>query len=678
MSSTSSSSGGAPSSGGGGTAGTSAERAGEFGGLRRSNRIRKPVAGATTNTAKENAAASWSDGSGALAAGADDGDTGAPWTEAEVTQFYHGLRQHGRAWKKIASELKNRTPEMVAALYEQNGGYLSLPPEHTSALALYKIIADRQRPRPAGSVASVGEQGPPSPPATRKSQRSATEPRRDRKRKLFDSPPPPADRSRRRSAITFSGRKELNDDRDMEAEEEEEEGYADEEEESVAGPRKGRGSTTTARSSTRRAPLEAPSSYAASSSGSGAQMTDALPPKLRAKWASSKHHLQPPPASRSTPTREAKRKRASDTRAESNDKAKAKIQTTLTNFMKSERTAKWSMYEWFCADMDRPFFEYNDFQHCLNEMGLGHITHLTRVEWGHVRSVMGKPRRFSQAFLQGERAKLHDYRANIRELRNGKSPISRSFYPPVSEIPLPMPIGVHALAFHPSQRRLSRGVVIAVGDGQYQVDFIDKQMNANLGGIWVADTDLMTHEPRSSFAADYPGQESPRTPTRAGSVTHVQYPQEDLQSMVGLLRLLLQKEQCIAQLREMNNKAESAVGRADECGEEFQKQYAHIVVSLAETNQLVEPALRRVHARSPLHSPEADRNVRWVFPSPTDSPSSSPVKPGNGHETAAAAPAGVTDTSASEPTSVSAPPPSTQPSASSSSTAAPAPPASEP
>ena len=83
MSSTSSS-GGTPS-GVGGTAGTS----GEFGGLRRSNRIRKPVAGATTTNTKENAAAS-SDGSGALAAGADDGDTGAPWTEAEVTQFYHG------------------------------------------------------------------------------------------------------------------------------------------------------------------------------------------------------------------------------------------------------------------------------------------------------------------------------------------------------------------------------------------------------------------------------------------------------------------------------------------------------------------------------------------------------------------------------------------------------------
>jgi hypothetical protein len=43
-------------------------------------------------------------------------------------------------------------------------------------------------------------------------------------------------------------------------------------------------------------------------------------------------------------------------------------------------------------------------------------------------------------------------------------------------------------------------------------------------------------------------------------VAHVQYPQEDLQSMVGLLRLLLQKEQCIAQLRDMNNKAESVLG----------------------------------------------------------------------------------------------------------------------
>jgi hypothetical protein len=57
-----------------------------------------------------------------------------------------GLRQHGRAWKKIASELKNRTPEMVAALYEQNGGYLSLPPEHTSALVRVPFFIAFQPP----------------------------------------------------------------------------------------------------------------------------------------------------------------------------------------------------------------------------------------------------------------------------------------------------------------------------------------------------------------------------------------------------------------------------------------------------------------------------------------------------------------------------------------------------
>jgi hypothetical protein len=64
--------------------------------------------------------------------------------------------------------------------------------------------------------------------------------------------------------------------------------------------------------------------------------------------------------------------------------------------------------------------------------------------------------------------------------------------------------------------------VIAVGDGQYQVEFIDKQMNGNLGGIWVADTDLMTHESRS-FSVDSALQGSPRTPTRASGTLNTPF-----------------------------------------------------------------------------------------------------------------------------------------------------------
>lgn len=124
---------------------TGGER-GEPGGLRRSNRIRKAAA-------KDSHALS--DGDAPVQS---DGDIGAPWTKDEVTKFYNGarstthqpskshmmgslgalvpigVREHGTAWKKIASELKNRTPEMVAALYQQYSGYLSLSPEHSSAL----------------------------------------------------------------------------------------------------------------------------------------------------------------------------------------------------------------------------------------------------------------------------------------------------------------------------------------------------------------------------------------------------------------------------------------------------------------------------------------------------------------------------------------------------------------
>lgn len=43
------------------------------------------------------------------------------------------LREHGTAWKRIASELHNRTPAMVAALYERHRGYLNLSSELTNA-----------------------------------------------------------------------------------------------------------------------------------------------------------------------------------------------------------------------------------------------------------------------------------------------------------------------------------------------------------------------------------------------------------------------------------------------------------------------------------------------------------------------------------------------------------------
>jgi hypothetical protein len=111
----------------------------------------------------------------------------------------------------------------------------------------------------------------------------------------------------------------------------------------------------------------------------------------------------------------------------------------------SSNMRHWCMYEWFYSTLDRDFFNENEFRACLRLMGLDHVstpivvrtvvghrhsrcdgfahvgvhqlTHLTRTEWSAVRSVIsseiGKPRRFSRAFLKVLNAR------GVMHVRNG-------------------------------------------------------------------------------------------------------------------------------------------------------------------------------------------------------------------------------------------------------------------
>ena len=49
-------------------------------------------------------------------------------------------------------------------------------------------------------------------------------------------------------------------------------------------------------------------------------------------------------------------------------------------------------------------------QELLHQLGMSHTTHLTRREWGLLRSSWGRPRRLSLSFLKEERIKLEAYR----------------------------------------------------------------------------------------------------------------------------------------------------------------------------------------------------------------------------------------------------------------------------
>ena len=77
---------------------------------------------------------------------------------------------------------------------------------------------------------------------------------------------------------------------------------------------------------------------------------------------------------------------------------------------------RWVMYEWFCSPVDYGWYADNEFTRVLQECGLGHVTQLMRREWGALRSLFGRGRRFSEAFLRQERGKLYAYRSQVRSL----------------------------------------------------------------------------------------------------------------------------------------------------------------------------------------------------------------------------------------------------------------------
>ncbi|KAE8677621.1 Always early, putative isoform 3 [Hibiscus syriacus] len=95
----------------------------------------------------------------------------------------------------------------------------------------------------------------------------------------------------------------------------------------------------------------------------------------------------------------------------------------LCNFLNSYLARRWCIFEWFYSTIDYPWFAKREFVEYLDHVGLGHIPRLTRVEWGVIRSSLGKPRRFSEQFLKEEREKLNQYRESVRrhytELRAG-------------------------------------------------------------------------------------------------------------------------------------------------------------------------------------------------------------------------------------------------------------------
>ncbi|KAH6808743.1 hypothetical protein C2S51_026526 [Perilla frutescens var. frutescens] len=167
----------------------------------------------------------------------------------------------------------------------------------------------------------------------------------------------------------------------------------------------------------------------------------------------------------------------------------------LSNCLSNQRLRRWCTYEWFYSAIDYPWFAKREFVEYLYHVGLGHVPRLTRVEWGVIRSSLGKPRRFSEQFLKEEKEKLNQYRDSVRkhytELREGL----RDGLP--TDLARPLSVGQRVIAIHPKTREIHDGSVLTVDHSKCRVQF-DRH---ELGVEFVMDIDCMPVNPFDNMPA---------------------------------------------------------------------------------------------------------------------------------------------------------------------------------
>ncbi|KAF5465516.1 hypothetical protein F2P56_015513 [Juglans regia] len=171
------------------------------------------------------------------------------------------------------------------------------------------------------------------------------------------------------------------------------------------------------------------------------------------------------------------------------------LKEKLSNSLSLYQAQRWCTFEWFYSAIDYPWFAKREFMEYLDHVGLGHVPRLTRVEWGVIRSSLGRPRRFSVQFLKEEREKLYQYRDSVRkhyaELRAG----TREGLP--TDLARPLSVGQRVIALHPRTREIHDGSVLTVDHSRCRIQFDRPE----LGVEFVMDIDCMPSNPLENMPA---------------------------------------------------------------------------------------------------------------------------------------------------------------------------------
>ncbi|XP_054268772.1 protein lin-9 homolog [Macrosteles quadrilineatus] len=314
-----------------------------------------------------------------------------------------------------------------------------------------------------------------------------------------------------------------------------------------------------------------------------------------------------------------------------------KIGMRLRNLLKLPKAHKWVCYEWFYSNIDKALFGGdNDFMVCLKENFPQLKTRcLSRVEWCKLRRIMGKPRRCSQAFFTEERRELENKRTKIRLVQQRKiGDISHCKDLP-NEIPLQLVIGSKVTArLRRPQDGLFTGSIDAVdtSNNTYRITF----ERPGLGTHSVPDYEVLSHEPpdtmpMSSLSALFrPRLSSASTPSvpsrippslpsagpdpmlsavsskpKADTPIGSAFPQNALEMIVRLSKILDIKKIKVKHLQDFNTEAERMKSFGDPITEDFQKRYANKVIELEHLNVHLKEILASVQKHCHELAPEA-------------------------------------------------------------------------
>ena len=91
----------------------------------------------------------------------------------------------------------------------------------------------------------------------------------------------------------------------------------------------------------------------------------------------------------------------------------------------SKTYMKWVIDEYFYSYIDKPYFQFNEFDGILRKSNLkSEQSLMKRSEWNKLRAAFGKPRRFSRNFVNTELERLNLFRDRVRKWMSRKKLIN--------------------------------------------------------------------------------------------------------------------------------------------------------------------------------------------------------------------------------------------------------------